>query len=139
MAAQCGTAIVVSFKNDATPTPLYQIVAGLRTRSIAINAESVDVTSADSTGQWRELLGTCGVRSASLSGDGIFTDDTGIEAVRSAIFDGSLRDAKILVPGFGTFEGKFKVMQLEIGGDYNREVTAAFSLDSSGPVTFTAI
>lgn len=138
MAAQCGQAIVVSFKDDAG-TPAYQVVAGLRTRSISFNAESVDVTNADSTGAWRELLSACGVKSASMKGDGIFTDDAGMEAVRDAMFDGTLRQAKILIPGFGTFEGNFKVSSLEVGGDFNKEVTASFGLESSGAITFTLV
>jgi len=138
MAATCGKAIVVSFKDDAG-SPAYQVVAALRTRSIAFNAESVDVTNADSTGSWREILDACGVKSASMKGDGIFTDDAGVEAVRDAFFEGELRDAKILIPGYGTFEGKFKVTSLEFGADYNKEVTCSLGLDSAGEVTFTAV
>ncbi len=49
-------------------------VAGLRTRRIALNADTVDVTDAESAGRWRELLGGAGVRRASVSGTGIFKD-----------------------------------------------------------------
>lgn len=137
MAAACGKAVVVSFKNNAG-TPAYLAVAGLRTRSIAINAESVDVTNADSTGSWRELLDGCGVKSAVISGNGVFADDTGAEEVREALMAGSIRDAKIEIPGYGTFEGDFKVSQMELGADYNREVTVSMTLESAGEVTFTA-
>ena len=34
----------------------FTAVAGLRTRQIAFNAETVDVTHAESAGRWRELL-----------------------------------------------------------------------------------
>lgn len=138
MTAQCGQAIVMSFKDDAG-SPVYVPVAGLRTRSISFNAESVDVTNADSTGAWRELLSACGVKSCSMKGDGVFTDDTGFEAVRDAFFEGTTRDAKILIPGLGTFEGKFKVTSLEFSGDYNKEVTASLSLDSAGVIAFTLV
>jgi TP901-1 family phage major tail protein len=137
MAAQCGAGIIVSFKDDAG-SPAYQVVAGLRSRSISLNAETVDVTSANSTGVWRELLDACGVRNASMSGDGVFTDDAGMEAVRDAFFENELRDAKIFVPAFGTFEGQFKVASLEFGGEYNGEVTASLGLESAGVITFTA-
>lgn len=138
MAAQNGKSIVVSFKDDAG-TPAYQVVAGLRTRRIAFNAETVDITNADTSDLWRELLGAVGVRSASISGDGVFTADAGMEAVRDAFFDGTLRDAKILIPGFGTFEGEFQVTALEMGGEYNGEVTHSLTLESGGTVTFTAV
>lgn len=136
MAEYCGSAIVLSFKDDAG-SPAYHAVAGLRSRRIVFNAETVDVTNADSTGRWRQLLDGCGVRSASMSGSGVFTDDTGVEAVRDAYFENELRDSKIFIPGLGTFEGKFKVTQLEFGGDHNGEVTADMTLESAGEITFT--
>lgn len=137
MAAQSGKAVVVSFKDDAG-TPAYQVVAGLRSRSIKLNAESVDVTNADSTGAWRELLsGEVGVRSATISGDGVFTDDAGYEAIRDAYYDGTLRDAKILVTGMGTFEGKFKITSLESSAGYNEAVMWSITLESSGVITWT--
>lgn len=137
MAAQKGSAIVVSFKDDAG-SPAYNIIGGFRTRNIAFNAEAVDVTNADSTGLWRELLDTAGVRSASISGEGVFVDDAAAEAVRDAFFENESRDAKILIPSFGTFEGSFKVTQLQFAGEYNREVTGSLTLESAGAITFTA-
>lgn len=136
MAAQCGAAIVVSFMDDAG-TPAYQVVAGLRTRSISMNSEIVDATNANSTGVWRELLDGCGVRNAAISGDGVFTDDAGIEAVRDAFFENESRTAKIDIPGFGVFEGSFRVSALEFGGEYNGVVTFSCTLESAGAVTFT--
>jgi len=136
MAAQIGTSCVVSFKDDAG-TPAYQVVAGLRTRALRLNAETVDVTNADSTGAWREILSGVGVRSATITGDGIFTDDTGLEAVRDAFYDQTTRDAKILITGFGTWEGKFKITQLETAADYNGAVTFSMTLESAGVITWT--
>jgi len=137
MAAHSGKAIVVSMK-DTAETPTMQVVAGLRSRRIAFNGETVDVTHAESPGQWRELLGGVGVRSASISGDGVFTNGAGSEVVRAAHFDQSLREMTFLVPGLGTFEGKFQVTQLEFAGEYNGEVTNTMAFESSGAVTFTA-
>ncbi|KWT72371.1 Gene Transfer Agent tail protein [Hyphomicrobium sulfonivorans] len=138
MAAQCGGAIVVSFET-AGETPTYKVVAGLRTRSISLNSETVDVTNADSSGHWRELLAGCGVRSASISGSGVFTGNEGFDEVQDAFMDRSVRDAKILIPGWGTFEGPFRVSSLEISGEYNDSVQCSMSLESAGALTFTAI
>lgn len=139
MAAQCGQAIVVSFKDDAG-TPAFQVVAGLRSREIAMNAELVDTTNANSAGTggpWREALDACGVRSVTISGSGIFTDDFGSDAVRDAYFENEVRDAKIVIPGFGEFAGSFKVTALRLGGEYNNAVTFDMTLESVGAVTFT--
>ncbi len=138
MAAQKGSAIVVSFKDDAG-SPAYNVIGGFRTRNISFNAEAVDITNANSTGIWRELLNEAGVRSASLSGEGVFVDDAAAEAVRDAFFENELRDAKILIPDFGTFEGQWKVTALQLAGEYNREVTHSMTLESAGAITFTAV
>lgn len=138
MAAQSGKAIVVSFMDDGG-TPAYQVVAGLRSRRIALNSETVDVTHAESTGQWRELLAGVGVRSVTISGDGVFTDAAGAEAVRDAFFEHEHRTAKILIPDYGTFEGTFQVTSLEFSGEHNGDVQNSMTFESAGEVTFTAV
>lgn len=136
MAAQSAKAFLVKLKDDAG-TPAFQTVAGFRTRRIAFNSEQVDVTSADTTGNWRHLLDATGVQSCSFSGDGVFEDDSGFEAVRDAWSEGELRDVEITVPGLGVFTFKAKVTQLEIAGEYQGEVTYSTTWESSGAITFT--
>lgn len=136
MAEQCGSAIVVSIKDSGGT---YRVVSGLRTKSIALNAEAVDVTNSDSVGRWRQYLDGCGVRSATISGKGPFTDDLGQNAVTDAVMNNQLRDAKILIPGLGTFEGSFKVTQLELSGEYNDAVMFNQTYESAGEITFTGV
>lgn len=52
----------------------FVTVAGLRTKRIAFNSQTVDITDADSSGRWRELLAGSGVQRAAISGSGIFKD-----------------------------------------------------------------
>jgi TP901-1 family phage major tail protein len=53
MAAQKGRDLLL--KVDATGGGSFQTVAGLRASTIAFNAQSVDSTSQESVGAWREL------------------------------------------------------------------------------------
>lgn len=55
MAAQNGKDLLI--KLDMTDTGVFETIAGLRATRLSFNAESVDVTSLESTGGWRELLG----------------------------------------------------------------------------------
>lgn len=137
MAATCGALMTLSFKDDAG-TPAYQLVAGLRSKSIAINSELVDVTSASSTGVWREALDACGVRSATISGSGIFADDAGIEALRDAVSENELRDSKIVIPSFFDITGSFKVTSFQLDGEYNGAIQFSITLESAGALTFTS-
>ena len=116
----------------------FLAVAGLRARQIAFNAETVDVTNADSAGRWRELLAGAGVRRAALSGSGVFRDEASDARLRQVFFDGALETYQVVVPGFGTLEGLFQITSLEYRGDHAGEVTFDMALDSAGPLAFTA-
>lgn len=70
MAAQKGKDLLLKIDDGSG----FVTVAGLRSRKIAFNAETVDVTHAESAGRWRELLEGAGVRRASISGRGLFRD-----------------------------------------------------------------
>ncbi len=54
MVAQNGKDLLI--KLDMTGTGTFETIAGLRATRISFNAESVDVTSLESQGGWRELL-----------------------------------------------------------------------------------
>jgi TP901-1 family phage major tail protein len=110
----------------------------LRSRSIAFNAESVDVTHQESAGQWRELLQGAGVRSARITGAGIFKDAASDATVRAYVFNGTIRNWQIVVPDFGTVEGPFHIGSLEISGRHDGEVAFEIALESAGELTFTA-
>lgn len=116
----------------------FQAVAGLRTRRIAFNAETVDVTDAESAGRWRELLGGAGVQRASISGAGIFKDAGSDAALRRLFFEGRIAPFQMIVPDFGTISGPFQVTALEYGGEHNGEVTFEATLESAGALAFQA-
>src|SRR5512139_3452585 len=110
MPAQKGKDLLLKLSDGASA---FITVAGLRTRRIALNADTVDVTDAESVGRWRELLGGAGVRRASVSGTGIFKNQASDTLLRQVFFDGLLRDWQIVVPGIGTLTGPFQISNLD--------------------------
>lgn len=118
---------------------VYETVAGLRARTISLNARSVDVTDADSAGRWRELLAGAGVRSASVSGQGVFRDAASDAAIRESFFEQSAKTWRLIVPDFGVLQGPFLVAALEYAGEHESEASFALSLASAGPVEFSAL
>ncbi|MEO1639739.1 MAG: phage major tail protein, TP901-1 family [Pseudomonadota bacterium] len=137
MAAQNGKDLLV--KIDMTGDGQFETVAGLRATRLSLNAETVDVTSLESTGGWRELLGGAGVKSAAISGAGVFKDETTDERARQIFFDGETPDFQLIVPGFGTLQGAFQISSIEYAGTHNGEATYEMSLASAGVLTFTAL
>ena len=135
MTAQKGRDLLLKISDGANN---FTTVAGLRTRRLALNADTIDVTDAESTGRWRELLGGAGVRRASISGTGIFKDQASDALLRQVFFDGVLRDFQMIIPGLGVLTGPFQISNLDYRGEYAAEVTFDISLDSAGALTFTA-
>lgn len=137
MAAQAGKDMLI--KLDMTGDGLFETAAGLRATRISFNAESVDVTSLESTGGWRELLAGAGVRSASISGSGVFKDANTDERARQIFFDGETPEFQVIIPGFGTVEGPFQITSVEYAGSLNGEATYELSLASAGELTFLPV
>lgn len=137
MAAQNGKDLLI--KVDMTGAGQFETIAGLRATRVSFNAESVDVTSLESQGGWRELLGGAGVRSAAISGAGVFKDAASDERARQIFFDGETPDFQVIIPDFGVVEGKFQVTSVEYAGAHDGEATYELSMASAGALTFTAI
>lgn len=136
MAAQKGKDLLI--KLDAAGTGSFVTVAGLRARSLSFNARSVDVTNAESSGQWRELLAGAGMRMASIAGRGIFRDATSDADMRQVFFDAAIRNWQVIIPDFGTVAGAFQITALDYAGEHDGEVTFDLALESAGALTFTA-
>jgi TP901-1 family phage major tail protein len=136
MSAQKGKDLLLKLDSDGAGT--FTTVAGLRSRSIAFNTETVDITHAESAGQWRELLAGAGVKNAKVSGAGIFKDASSDALVRSYVFAGTIRNWQVIIPDFGTVQGPFQIASFELSGRHDGEVAFDLSLDSAGELTFTA-
>ena len=137
MAAPKGKDLLIKLGDGGGPE-VFTSVAGLRTTSLGFNAQTVDVTNADSTNAWRELLAGAGVRSASVSGSGVFKDAASDESVRSVFFNQTQRNWQIVIPDFGTVQGAFAITALQYEGVYDGEVRVSLTLASAGALTFTA-
>ena len=137
MGAQNGKDVLI--KIDLTGAGQFETVAGLRATRLSFNAESVDVTTLESPGGWRELLGGAGVKSAALSGSGVFRDANTDERARQIFFDGETPEFQVIIPDFGIVEGPFQITAVEYAGSHNGEATYEMSLASAGALSFSAI
>ncbi|MCH9806766.1 MAG: phage major tail protein, TP901-1 family [Alphaproteobacteria bacterium] len=137
MAAQKGKDLLLKVDSDGLGA--YATVAGLRSRTLSFNAETIDITHQESSGQWRELLDGGGIKSARLSGSGIFKDAASDEIVRGYFFNATIRSWQVVVPDFGTVTGAFQVTSLEFSGRHDSELTFDMTLESAGELTFAAL
>ena len=117
----------------------FLTVAGLRSRHLGLNAASVDITSAESAGRWRELLAGAGVRRLSLSGNGIFRSEATHDLVRQLFFDSAIRAWQIVIPHFGIIQAPFLIASLDYRGDHDAAIMFDIALESAGEPAFTSL
>lgn len=137
MAVQNGKDMLI--KVDQTGSGSFVTVAGLRATRLSFNAETVDVTTLESAGGWRELLAGAGVKSAAISGSGVFRDANTDARARQIFFDAEMPQFQVVIPSFGVVQGPFQITAIEYSGTYNGEATYELSIASAGALTFTAI
>lgn len=136
MAAQKGRELLIKIGDGQSPES-FTTVAGLRSTTISLNDEAVDVTNKDNA-PYRELLANAGIQTVSVSGSGVFTDATVEETVRAKMGASTFSNYQMIVPELGTYEGAFMLASIEYAGEYNGEVTYSMTFESSGQITFTA-
>lgn len=140
MTAQAGKDVLIEL--DDTGGSTFVIVGGMRSTSITLNATTIDVTHAASAGRWRQLLAESGMRSASISGSGVFIDSAGEDDVRGLMMQNEtnavLGNFRFTIPGFGTMTGKFKVTTLTYSGAHDGEATFDMAFESAGELTWAA-
>lgn len=137
MGAQNGKDLLIKIDIDGLGN--FTTVAGLRATRISFNAETVDVTSLESAGGWRELLAGAGVKTASISGSGVFKDEATDARMREVFFGGLTPDYQVIVPDFGTVQGRFMISALEYAGRHDGEATYELALASAGALSFAAV
>lgn len=126
MAKQLGRKATLS--RNGTP------IANLRTKSLQINNEIVDVTDDDSSG-WAERLNEPGQTEVTFSIEGVLASDT----LRAEALSQSLLKADTLTyADGGTLTGDFVLASYSEEHTYNDVVTFSAELQSSGAITYTA-
>ena len=141
MAAQKGSSFLLKDNSGGSAV----VIGGLRSTSMTINGEIVDITAKDSatfTGSsghdiGRALGSNMGIRSMSVSASGVFTDSAGENNLRGAAFTGSSVNYDLVFGDGSTVKGAFIITSYERAGEYNGEETYSVSLESSGTVTYT--
>lgn len=140
MAAGKGSSFLL--KDNSTGTPAT--IGGLRSTSMTINGEMVDVTDKDANAfissgndKARVLLQGGGVRSMSISASGVFTDSSTENILRGFAFDGAIQNYDLVFSDGSKISGAFLITSYERAGEFNGEETYSVTLESSNTITYT--
>ena len=140
MAAGKGSSFLL--KDNSTGTPAT--IGGLRSTSMTINGEMVDITDKDANAfisggndKARTLLQGGGVRSMSISASGVFTDSSTENILRGFAFDGAIQNYDLVFSDGSKISGAFLITSYERAGEFNGEETYSVTLESSNTITYT--
>ncbi|MEO9971745.1 MAG: phage major tail protein, TP901-1 family [Hyphomonadaceae bacterium] len=133
MAGQRGRDVLLKLADD---TGRFVTIAGVRTKNLQLTTTNVDGTSTDSPEAWRELVGGAGVKSARLTGAGVFKDKPSDERMRGLFFAGEIGRWQLVLPDFGTIEGPFQISGLSYSGEHDGEAAFSVTLESAGALAF---
>ena len=137
MSGQKGRDVLIKIGDGGAPEA-FVTIAGIRAKTISLNARTVDGTSGESPSAWRELIAGAGVKSASVSGAGVFKDAASDALIQQAFFAQSVKAFQLVVPDFGVLEGPFLIEALDYSGDHDGEAAFAVTLASAGALNFVA-
>ncbi|MFN3462695.1 MAG: phage major tail protein, TP901-1 family [Terricaulis sp.] len=138
MAGQKGRDVLIKIGDGADPE-VFATIAGIRAKTISLNARPVDGTSGESPAAWRELIAGAGVKSASVSGAGVFKDAASDALIQQAFFSQAVTSFQLVIPDFGTLTGPFLIEALDYSGDHDGEAAFAITLASAGALSFAAL
>jgi len=136
MAGQRGRDVLLKLA-DASGN--FITVAGIRTKTLLLSAGTVDGTNTDSPEAWRELVTGAGVKSARLSGAGVFKDKASDARMREVFFAGDVASWLLILPDFGEIEGPFQISELAYSGEHDGEASFTLTLESAGALTFRSL
>lgn len=138
MSGQKGRDVLIKIGDGEDPE-VFVTVAGIRAKTISLNARTVDGTSGESPEAWRELIAGAGVKSASVSGAGVFKDVGSDALIQQKFFAQAAANFQLIIPDFGALSGPFLVEALDYSGDHDGEAAFAITLASAGALIFEAL
>jgi len=117
--------------------PANTLIAGVRTKSLTINGEGIDITNDDSLG-WRKLLDQPAEVSVEITVAGILTDE--VLATEAVSTTDRVQYTRFEWPGAtaGRLDGDFYLSSFSTTGEYQGSATFEATFQSTGAVAFTA-
>ena len=111
-----------------------QTIAGVRTKSVSINRNPVDITNDDDDG-YRALLADPGEIQIDLSVEGI-TKDSGLREAATST-DNVFQDMQLTWPDGYSITGDWFLASYEENGAYNEAISFSASFQLTGVPTIT--
>jgi TP901-1 family phage major tail protein len=139
MAQQVGRTLLIK-KGDGADPEVFTTVCGFKARSFSLSNNDVDTTvpDCDDPGGPVQKTSTPGIADRTFQGSGFFDNDAVGKAVADAARLGEVHNYRVVVPGYGTFEGPYIITDFQWSGDVEGSMEFSATFKPSGALSFTA-
>lgn len=134
--AKLGNAMLLQIADTAGGST-YTTIGALRANTITLNKATVDITNKDGNG-WSEVMAGGGVKSASISGSGIFTDNDSAQDLLLQAYQADTNwNFRLIHADLNVWVGSFNIDSYVLAGDVNDAETYEITLSSADVTTYT--
>lgn len=113
------------------------VLAGQKNATLNRSADSIDATSKDTAGFWKESMQ--GFKEYSIDADGAFvTDDAAYAALETAYLNSENVDVYLQFPSGQKYSGNCSITDFSLDAPYDDLVSYKISLQGNGALTVTA-
>lgn len=139
MAQQLGRTLLIQIGDGGGPE-VFTNLCGLKTRSFNLSASEIDTTIPSCTNPGDEVQKTSrpGIASRTFTGAGAFVSSATMSAFMTHVIETTAFNAKVIVPGLGTFTGSWFVTDFELSGDVENNMEFSATFTAADVLTFTA-
>lgn len=139
MVQKKGRTLLIQIGNGNDPET-FTSLCGLTTRSFGLSTNSVETTIPDCVDPDKPPQRTAepGINNRTFSGSGAFVKSVDTSAFFGYVVNSEVFNAKVIVPGLGTFTGPFFVADFELTGEVEGNMQFSATFEPADKLTFVA-
>ena len=124
---------------DGASSESFSTIAGIRGKTLNGEHSPIDVTTDDDVSSgvtFRQYI--TGVGEMGIEADGVLTQQAGFAQLMNLLRAGTSRNFQVLITGYGTVSGAYRVAAVSPGATYDDTMTFSLRLVNAGPWSFSS-
>lgn len=136
---QLGRLLLIQIGDGQSPE-VFSNLCGMTTRSFNMSANSVDTTIPDCQNPEAtpQKTGTPGIKNRTFTGSGKFVANADSARFLGHVNDATIFNAKVIVPGLGSYTGPWFVTDFEFSGEAEGTMDFSATFEAAGPLDYEA-
>ncbi|MFC3326208.1 phage tail tube protein [Mesorhizobium cantuariense] len=136
---QTGRLLLIQIGDGGGPE-VFTNLCGIQTRSFNMSANDVDTTIPDclNPGNTPQKTGVPGIKNRTFTGSGKFVAGSDQTSFMAYVTNATVFNAKVIVPGLGTFTGAWYVTDFTLNGEQEGTMGFDATFMAGGALTFVA-